>query len=592
MLLVLMLTADMYVFSQSFAINTDGSMANPSALLDVKSNNKGVLIPRLTDAEKYAIASPATGLVIFQSGPDSTGFYYYDGSKWKWLLSNANADSLLWKTIGNTGTADANNFIGTIDNVPFNIRVNNQKAGRIESNIVTANTFYGYQAGRTNTTGGYNTAMGFNTLYSNISGDWNTAIGGEALYNNNTGSFNNAIGYNTLYNNTTGSLNTAMGIEALYSNISGNANTANGFQALYSNISGIGNTAIGFSSLYSNTIGYNNMAYGYGALFSNTTGFNNTAGGYQALYTNSSGNNNTANGVYSLFHNTIGSGNNANGYQALYNNTTGSRNTANGNDALLSNINGTQNTAYGYQAGYSLTSGSNNVFIGYQAGYSETTGSNKLYIANNNSNQPLIYGNFTSGYLGLGTISPSAKLHVGGGTRFTVLDTGSIFLQSGNTIGSARDWKMAVTLPNGYLSFRDMGFDNLNNGMASDALVMQWGTGNVGIGSPVPSARLDVGADFKLGATGSINNALIKSTQNIDIGSIAANSELDVLVTVTNASTSNSAVFVSPVTDMEPGIIIAWARVSAAGTVKIRFRNTTGSSIDPVAIDFVIAVLQ
>ena len=93
--------------------------------------------------------------------------------------------------------------------------------------------------------------------------------------------------------------------------------------------------------------------------------------------------------------------------------------------------------------------------------------------------------------VGIGTSSPSAKLHVGAGTRFTVLDTGSVFLQSGNTIGSARDWKMYVSLPIGYLSFRDMGFDNLNNGMSSDAMVIQYGTGNVGIGAAVPAEKLN-----------------------------------------------------------------------------------------------------
>lgn len=201
--------------------------------------------------------------------------------------------------------------------------------------------------------------------------------------------------------------------------------------------------------------------------------------------------------------------------------------------------------------------------------------------------------NNTGTKVGIGTTIPSAKLHVGSGTRFTVLDTGSVFLQSGNTIGSARDWKIAVTLPNGYLTFRDMGFDNSGTGaMSTDAMVMQWGTGNVGIGSAVPSAKLDVGADFKLGAAGSIQNALIKTTQNIDVNNIAAGGELDITVAVPNAGINNSAVFVSPATDIEPGILIAWARVSAINTVKIRFRNNTAVDINPAAINYVIAVLQ
>ena len=123
-----------------------------------------------------------------------------------------------------------------------------------------------------------------------------------------------------------------------------------------------------------------------------------------------------------------------------------------------------------------------------------------------------IYNN-TGAKVGIGTNNPSAKLHVGAGTRFTVLDTGSVFLQSGNTIGSARDWKMYVSLPNGYLSFRDMGFDNLNNGMASDAMVIVWGSGNVGIGTQTPSSKLEVCGDVRvigtIVASGSITTSAI-----------------------------------------------------------------------------------
>ncbi len=87
--------------AQSVAINTDGSVASSSALLDVKSTTKGLLIPRMSKTEKNAITSPATGLLIYQNAPDSIGFHYYDGSNWLWLEALANAG---WKTKGNAGT--------------------------------------------------------------------------------------------------------------------------------------------------------------------------------------------------------------------------------------------------------------------------------------------------------------------------------------------------------------------------------------------------------------------------------------------------------------------------------------------------------
>ena len=79
--------------AQSVAINTDGSTAATTALLDVKSTAKGILIPRMSKSEKNAIGSPATGLLVFQDTPDSIGFYYYGGSKWLWLATADNTDT-------------------------------------------------------------------------------------------------------------------------------------------------------------------------------------------------------------------------------------------------------------------------------------------------------------------------------------------------------------------------------------------------------------------------------------------------------------------------------------------------------------------
>ncbi len=65
--------------AQSVAINTDGSAADNSALLDLKSTNQGVLVPRMTQANRNAITSPATGLMIFQTD-NTQGFYYNAGT--------------------------------------------------------------------------------------------------------------------------------------------------------------------------------------------------------------------------------------------------------------------------------------------------------------------------------------------------------------------------------------------------------------------------------------------------------------------------------------------------------------------------------
>jgi hypothetical protein len=53
----------------------------PSAQLDVTSTERGFLPPRMTTAQRDLIASPATGLLIFQTD-NTAGYYFYDGTAW------------------------------------------------------------------------------------------------------------------------------------------------------------------------------------------------------------------------------------------------------------------------------------------------------------------------------------------------------------------------------------------------------------------------------------------------------------------------------------------------------------------------------
>jgi len=62
-------------------INDDGSTPDNSAMLDISSTSKGLLIPRMTQAERDAIGSPAEGLMIYQTD-GTAGFYYYNGTVW------------------------------------------------------------------------------------------------------------------------------------------------------------------------------------------------------------------------------------------------------------------------------------------------------------------------------------------------------------------------------------------------------------------------------------------------------------------------------------------------------------------------------
>ncbi len=60
---------------------------NSSSSLDIVSTNKGILIPRMTVAQRIAITNPAVGLLVYQTN-DVQGFYFFNGTNWHRLLDN------------------------------------------------------------------------------------------------------------------------------------------------------------------------------------------------------------------------------------------------------------------------------------------------------------------------------------------------------------------------------------------------------------------------------------------------------------------------------------------------------------------------
>lgn len=82
---------------------------NASSELEIASplNDKGVLIPRMTQAQRNLIALPATSLLIYQTD-NTPGFYYYNGTIWVGITAGASTD---WTLLGNAGTTSATNFL-------------------------------------------------------------------------------------------------------------------------------------------------------------------------------------------------------------------------------------------------------------------------------------------------------------------------------------------------------------------------------------------------------------------------------------------------------------------------------------------------
>ncbi|HZV45452.1 MAG TPA: hypothetical protein VFF90_13290, partial [Saprospiraceae bacterium] len=111
MLIKMLFFFSMSLAQQGVAITNDGSSPDVSAILDIKSNNKGILIPRLTGLQRSTIVSPAMGLLVYQID-SNPGFYYYNGSTWM-ALSTAQGSGNSWSMTGNAGIDSTLNFIGT-----------------------------------------------------------------------------------------------------------------------------------------------------------------------------------------------------------------------------------------------------------------------------------------------------------------------------------------------------------------------------------------------------------------------------------------------------------------------------------------------
>jgi hypothetical protein len=258
-----------------------------SALLDLNSSTKGLLMPRMSLQQRNLIQSPANGLMIYQTDFLS-GFYFFDGNAWKPVVSETNAnsvaDAINWGLTGNVGTNPTSNFVGPGDGANLRVRSSGYNAGYLDG--TNKHATWGTHAG----------AAFINTAASTIVQE-NVAIGHYALSSNNAvsgytgvGGNNVAIGSLSQYQSTSGSQNVSIGSIALRDVLSGNRNMAIGSSSLAGLTTGNENIAIGIATLSGNN-GSNNTAIGFQAGFSATgTASNNLFLGNQAGFSETGSN--------------------------------------------------------------------------------------------------------------------------------------------------------------------------------------------------------------------------------------------------------------------------------------------------------------
>ena len=105
-----------FAVSQNIGIGT--TTPHPSAMLDVTSTAKGFLTPRLFKSQRDLIASPATGLLIYQTD-NTPGFYFYNGAGWVQLVGSGSSN--YWSQNGNNIFNNNAGFVGIGTNNPVSL---------------------------------------------------------------------------------------------------------------------------------------------------------------------------------------------------------------------------------------------------------------------------------------------------------------------------------------------------------------------------------------------------------------------------------------------------------------------------------------
>ncbi|MCK4500830.1 hypothetical protein KAU11_10045, partial [Candidatus Babeliales bacterium] len=416
LLITIIVVSSNSIYSQNIAItDDDGYAADPTAMLDVMSTDKGMLVPRMTTAERLLIGlpgAPAIGLLVYDT--DFNNFFYYNGLTWMSLpqLDVSGFGGPLFHVVNSYGdTIFAVYDDGVEIIIPTGVKgkvggfaVSGRSPSKgdtddyllitpdsariyINDTVSAKGSVGGFAvSGRSPSKGTVNNiflaTVDSTRIYVDEAGAKGSvggfAVSGRSPSKATTGSFlslsskNYFIGRNSGVNNTTGEYNFFAGDSSGYRNTVGSKNIFLGYA------SGLSNIGEGLA------FGSHNIFIGYQAGYNNEIGFNNIFLGYQAGYMNLGGI-----GEEGSFNTFIG-------YETGYKSQIGGSNTFLGYQAGFENHQGNHNTYLGRWSGAENTDGSYNVFVGTEAGRYEM-GSNKLCINAVNIpayTPPLIYGEF------------------------------------------------------------------------------------------------------------------------------------------------------------------------------------------------------
>jgi len=570
--------SQIFAYGQNVGINSDGSLPNSSAMLDIKSKNKGLLIPRVAlkgKTDVTTISSPEESLLVYNTTASgdgvnavNAGFYYWNGKEWNSLSTSPggglNVNNNYWSLFGNSAT-DTSYFVGTNDNRPLSFRINNQPAGKLSPN---GNTLWGLGSGASATTGWGITAIGVSALRQTTTQVSLVAVGDSALFNNGVGASsylhavqNTALGSKAAFSNTTGSYNTAVGSYALKANTTGDVNTALGSWALGANETGQSNTAVGAFAVGTNKTGSNNTGVGYGVLSFNTAS-GNTSVGYHSLEFNSSGYSNVAIGTEALNKSMDRSNLVAIGDSALYNNGYGAS----------SFVHSIYNTAVGSKAAYSNTIGNALTAIGYHSLYSNINGAGSTAVGSD-----ALTAN-TSGGLNTAVGSATMRANTLGGFNSAF---GATALYQNTTGGH----NTAV----GYASLSSSNTSSDNTAVGFNALLSNiGGNGNVGVGANAMDNVTTGSNNTAIGTDADVSTGIVSNATAVGARAFAACSNCIVLGAVSGVNGANNNVNVgigttSPQQRLHVvGNIVATGSITSFSDVRFKTEITSLTNVLPL----------
>ena len=239
--------------AQSVSVNTEGSPAHASSILDVKSTTKGMLVPRMSTAQRTAIVAPANGLLVYDT--DTKTFWYHNGTAWTNITTAVGGGSF---TLPYDATV----------NLPGNAFKIANSGTSIEGSSTNGSGVYGYSENGSGVNA--NSASGFGVLATSSQATAIRAFSSNSnptIYATNTNATGSAISANSSLHDAI--LGTSAGTSK--AGVYGTSTATNGYGVR------------GFSASGTGTYGSSNTGYGMLAFSNNGVGLRTSSTNGNAL---------------------------------------------------------------------------------------------------------------------------------------------------------------------------------------------------------------------------------------------------------------------------------------------------------------------